>query len=217
LGVVPVVAGSNEWVALSARQGRRGAERPVLVGSDSAGVRSLTTAGAGLWRWSLRGGAAREGYRTLIAAGSEWLLGAAERRRRLLLTSNTVVARGEPVVFRWSEDSIPDSLVVSFARDDGEDDRRAVLRFDGDGIALYRTPPGVYRWSMTPGTAARGIVVVENYSPEFAPRSVWAPESRAAGARKQAERYAREHWWLFVVAILAFTGEWAWRYRRGLP
>jgi len=27
----------------------------------------------------------------------------------------------------------------------------------------------------------------------------------------------RDRWWLFAVAIAAFTAEWAWRRREGLP
>jgi len=32
-----------------------------------------------------------------------------------------------------------------------------------------------------------------------------------------SERFVRQRWWLFVIAILAFAAEWGWRLRRGLP
>ncbi len=216
LGLVPLVARSNEWVALTARQGRRGPERPVLIGRDSAGIRTLTTAGAGMWRWGFRGGAAREAYRALLATGSDWLLGSSALRRRVALSSSPTVARGEPIVFRWAGDSVPDSLAVRFTGDAGSD-TTSMLRFGTDGVALFAGPPDVYRWSVVDNPQLRGVAVVENYSPEFAPRRVWMPPAGEGTILRLVERYARESWWLFVFAVVAFAGEWAWRYRCGLP
>ena len=56
-GIVPFVAVGSEWVAMTGRRARRGVDRPLLIGRDSSGGRRLTTAGHGLWRWVLRGGA----------------------------------------------------------------------------------------------------------------------------------------------------------------
>ena len=78
-GVVELPADSNDIVVLTARLGRRGVSRPVTLVRDSAGVRSATVAGTGLWRWGFRGGAAAEAYRSLVAAIADWLLSDAVR------------------------------------------------------------------------------------------------------------------------------------------
>ena len=216
-GLMPLASGRGEWVAVSARRGRRGAERPVLVGKDSAGVRELTTAGAGLWRWRFRGGAAREAYRALLAAGTDWLLGSEVVRRPGVLTSSSVVVRGQPIMFRWVRDSVPDSLTVTISRDGAGDEISATLRFDGEGNAVYQLPPGVYRWFAPTAGGVRGLTVVEQYSDEYHPRMVTTLGNGGAAALTLIERYARENWWLFAIVVLALTGEWAWRHRRGLP
>ena len=213
-GIVPLSPGGSEWVALTARQGRRGAERPVLVGRDSAGMRGLTTAGAGLWRWRFRGGAAREAYRAVLAAGVDWLLADEGGGGRAPLTAVGVVERGNPIVFRWRGDSIPDSVVVSVTGDDST--RDATLRFDAAGAAMLSLDPGRYRWVVS-AAGARGLAVVEPYSAEYVPRPVLEVAGVASEAYTLLERYPREWWWLFLVVIVAFAGEWAWRWRRGLP
>ena len=45
---------------------------------------------------------------------------------------------------------------------------------------------------------------------------VVAPQPGATGGRL-AGVALRDRWWLFVAAIAAFAGEWAWRRRQGLP
>ncbi len=215
-GLVPLVPGPREWVALGARQGRRGPERPVLIGKDSAGIRTLTTTGAGLWRWGFRGGAPREAYRTLLAAGSDWLLGSNALRRQIPLSSSPTVGRGEPVVFRRSGDAVPDSIEIRLSRE-GAADTTVALWFASDSLALYHGPPGVYRWAAVGNPRLSGVSVIEEYSAEYQPRRVWIPEGDGGTIVRLVQRYAREYWWLFVFAVVAFAGEWAWRYRRGLP
>ncbi len=217
-GVIPLVPAADEWVVLTARRGRRGAERAVLLGSDSAGVRRLVTAGAGLWRWSFRGGAAREAYRAVLAAGVDWLLGSEVVRRRAVLSASPVVVRGDPTVFRWTGDSIPDSLTVSFAPESGSNTITATLRFDASGVATWLLDPGVYAWS-TPTLTPRlsGQSVVERYSDEYHPRPVTIRSESAGLGTTLVERFAREKWWLFVIVVAAFAVEWALRHRRGLP
>jgi hypothetical protein len=212
-GVVPLAPSRGEWVALTARRGRRGAERPVLVGTDTAGQRELTTAGAGVWRWAFRGGAAAEAYRALVAAGVDWLLASEVPARQVSLTTADVTMRGTPVVFRWRGDSPPDSLAVTLEA--GEETQTVTLRFDADGVALVLLEPGVYAWSTPAAPGAGGIAVVEPYSDEFAPRPVTRLTAGAAGFM-WVETYARERWWLFLMALVAFAAEWAWRQRRGL-
>jgi hypothetical protein len=65
---------SAGWTGLSAQQDRRGRSLPVIVGSVHAGRRTITVAATGLWRWATKGGVAAEGYRSLVAAATDWLL-----------------------------------------------------------------------------------------------------------------------------------------------
>jgi len=215
VGLVPMVSADDEWVALSARLARRGAERPVLLGRDSAGMRTLTVTGEGLWRWALRGGASREAYRAVLASGLDWLLGGGRVAAPSPVTVTEVVPRGTPVAFQFTGDSVPDSLRVSLTT--GSATRALTLRFDADGRALVWLAPGAYRWSLREGRQAAGAFVVEEYSNEFPPR----PVSLTAGGGRLpavlAARYARQRPWLVAIVIMALAAEWIWRYRRGLP
>ena len=217
LGLALQPSDRSGWTAISARQGRRGAERPVLLGHDSAGVRSLLTLGTGWWRWRLRGGAAREAYRAILAAGIDWLLGSEPPRSDVRLIANTVVSRGEPVVFQWVGDSVPDSLTVTVTREGYEDVATYLTRFDSHGAALLSLPPGVYRWLAPDVDGIRGVAVVEEYSNEYHPRTVVALAGGDSVGMTLFERYARDNWWLYVIVVVALTVEWAWRHRRGLP
>ena len=60
--------------------------------SRPSAARSVT--GAGLWRWSSQGGVAREGYRALTAAVTDWLLGDTERRAPALAAQRDSLAHG---------------------------------------------------------------------------------------------------------------------------
>jgi hypothetical protein len=214
-GIVPFVAGGTEWVAITGRRARRGVDRPILVGRDSSGTRRLTTAGLGLWRWVLRGGAARETYRAVVAAGTDWLLRTGTVQARAPLTAEAVAQRGEPVVFRWTGEDIPDSTVVSLA---GADSTVSVtLRYDPRGTAMVLLEPGVYRWDAPGVQNASGIAVVEEYSDEYHPRGVTLGAGLGESRLHLMMRRAREAWWLFLIAMAAFITEWGWRQRRGLP
>jgi hypothetical protein len=216
LGVVPVVPTEAQWVALSAQVGRRGGERPLVLGGDSAGMRVLTTAGEGLWRWALRGGAAREAYRSILAGGLDWLLGTGSQGGPPILTASAAVPRGTPVLFRMAGDSLPDSLRIEVT--DGRVARGMALHFDPQGTARVWLPPGAYRWS-APRPAASGAFVVEEYSDEFPPRPVTVSVSGGGSALRTGMglTYARQRPWYFGVVLLALVGEWIWRHRRGLP
>ncbi|MBI4502645.1 MAG: hypothetical protein HY700_15980 [Gemmatimonadetes bacterium] len=213
--LVPMVVAAGDWVGLRAKLSRRGAERPVLVGRDSAGNRMATTAADGLYRWGLRGGAAREAYRAVIAGTVDWLLGADAIRRTTSLTSSEVVARGMPLAFHWTRDPIPDSAVVRLSR--GDTSLVSILRFDTDAMTRLAVPPGVWHWSVLNGAERGGTAVVEEYSDEFRMRPVTLNPSTSGEWYSTIELRPREWWWLFVVAVIAFCGEWAWRLRRGLP
>jgi hypothetical protein len=217
LGLLPLARETDGWVAVTARLGRRGVEQPVLVGSDSAGVRKLTTAGAGLWRWAFRGGAPREAYRALLAAGVDWLLGAEGDPTVHGVRATTVAVRDEPVVFEWLEGAAPDSAVLEVVPLSGGSESTAVLRFDSRGNALHVLPPGAYQWRVRGEPGARGMTVVERYSNEYLPRRVTTGSGTAGRAAALVERHARERWWLYVIVVLALAAEWIWRHERGLP
>lgn len=216
-GIVPFVVGEAEWVAVTGRRARRGVDRPVLIGRDSSGARRLTTAGSGLWRWILRGGAARETYRTFVAAGTDWLLQAGAAQSTAPLTAEQVTQRGVPVVFRWTADDIPDSTVVTLAVMDST--FTVTLRYDSRGTALVSLDPGVYRWNARVGGVrnAAGIAIVEEYSDEYHPREITWVAGVGEGGFQLIVRRARDVWWLFLIAMAALLCEWGWRQRRGLP
>ncbi len=214
-GIVPFVAVGAEWVAMTGRRARRGVDRPLLIGRDSGGVRRMTTAGLGLWRWVLRGGAAREAYRTVIAAGTDWLLQTGTVTTRSPLTADDVTQRGVPVVFRWTGSAIPDSTVVTFAGSDST--ITASLRYDSRGTAMILLEPGVYRWNAAGIRNAAGITVVEPYSDEYHLRALTLGAGTGEAGLQLIVQRAREAWWLFLIAMAAFLGEWGWRQRRGLP
>ena len=214
-GVRPLAPGDADWVGLAARSGRRGTERPVLVGRDSGGVRRLVTAGGGFWRWAFRGGAPREAYRAVVASGVDWLLGAAALREQALLTAAEVVPRGRGTAFRWTADSLPDSVVVHIT---GADTATVhALRFDGEGAASLDLDPGVYQWAAPDVAGAGGVIAVEGYSDEHRLHDPTIPPTEGGDAYVLVEVRPRDRWWWFAFAVLAFVGEWAWRLRRGLP
>lgn len=201
---------------LSARLGRRGVQRVVLAARDSAGRRDLVTTAEGLWRWAFRGGADREAYRALLAAGVEWLLRDVADGRTATIVAAATVTRDQPVPVRWMAGEIPaDSVTLSFAGPDSTLARR--IAFGADGVASVDLPVGVYRWRTEGTPDAAGVTVVEAFSPEFVPRAP-AVASAPAPAPSGGVRVAlRELWWVFGIAAFALVAEWAWRLRRGLP
>ena len=206
---------SGWQAALAARLGRRGAQRVVVAARDSAGRRELVTTAAGLWRWAFRGGHDREAYRTLLAAGVEWLLAGDRTGTVPVLLGEPVVARGIPVTFRWAgAGTPPDTVTLEVTGPASTVEYRIGL--GADRTAALPLAPGVYRWRLRGPVAAEGVVAVEEYSPEFVPRARVAPDPRPPALRT-ARVGLRELWWVFGIAMLALVAEWAWRLRRGLP
>ncbi len=214
VAVSPTTESDRVWVVLGARLGRRGPARPVVVARDSAPARSLVTAGEGLWRWALRGGAALEAYRTLLAAGTDWLLGSPVVRGRGRLSASEAVARGIPVVFQWLGDSAPPTVDVEVTGSDSV--WRMALALDAHGAAEASFEPGVYRWRTMRPAGATGLVVVESYSDEMHPAPVAAFAPGLVPVRRAAVG-VRASWWVFALAVGALVIEWGWRMRRGLP
>jgi hypothetical protein len=214
-GVVELPADSNATVVLTARLGRRGVSRPVALVRDSAGVRSVTVAGTGLWRWGFRGGAPAEAYRSLVAAIADWLLSDAAAGKERFGPVSEAVPQGMPLMWRWRGGGAPSATPITLETQAGS--RAVTLRFDAQGEALLRLVPGVYRWQAGDQGTERGMVAVEQYSDEWRPtRAVLAPQSGEAGDVRR-DVGARDLWWLYALAIAAFAAEWAWRRRQGLP
>jgi hypothetical protein len=212
--VLAATDGDRVWSVLAARLGRRGPGRPVVIAHDAVRSRLLVTQADGLWRWALRGGAALEGYRALLAAGTDWLLGSPQVRGHGRLRAAEVVSRGLPVVFQWLGDSAPAAVDVDLTGPDST--WRVTLALDGNGAAQTHLEPGVYHWRAAGPAAASGIVIVEPYSDEWHPGPVTASGQRAVPVQRAAVG-VRALWWVFAVAIGALLVEWGWRIRRGLP
>ncbi len=210
---LPVAA--DAAVLLTARLARRGPPRPLALVRDSSGSRLATVTGSGLWRWGFRGGAAAEAYRALVAAVANWLLAEREgvgRDRFTPMAAETPA--GLPLAWRWAGRTPASSVPV--ALESGKTSISETLRFDADGRAELRLAPGVYRWRAV-GGPERGLVAVEWYSDEWRPAhaSIAAQAGQPGGSRRDVA--ARDQWWLFALAMVAFVGEWAWRRRQGLP
>jgi len=87
-------ADSTEWTAVAARLGRRGRAWPVIVGSEQGPHRMVRVLGSGLWRWASKGGVAAEGYRSLVAALTDWLLAEPAREGAALAARRDSLNRG---------------------------------------------------------------------------------------------------------------------------
>ena len=214
-GVVELPGDSLAIVLLTARLGRRGVARPIALVRDSAGARTATIAGSGLWRWGFRGGVSAEAYRSLVAAIADWLLSDAATGKDRFGPVTETVPQGMPLHWRWRGSSAPSALTIVLESASGT--REATLRFDAAGEGTLRLPPGTYRWRAGDQGSERGMVAVEQYSDE------WRPTPAVLGAQPgevgdvRRDVGARDLWWLYALAIAAFAVEWAWRRRQGLP
>ncbi len=214
-GVQPVTPDTSMIVALSASLGRRGVARPIVLLRERGGRRTATVTADGLWRWGFRGGASAEAYRALVAGLADWLIGergAGSRERAVPIT--LAVANGLPLGWRWTGTGEARDLAVQL--ESGAVLRTDTLRFDATGRAELRLPPGVYRYALA-GGPERGLVAVEIYSDEWRPGAATLRAQPGAAPARAESVGLRDRWWLFAVAILAFTAEWAWRRRQGLP
>ncbi len=202
-------------VALAARLARRGPARPILRLEERNGQRVATVTAAGLWRWAFRGGAAEEGYRSVVAALVDWLLGeqGAGRRERAVPEA-LEVPNGLPIVWRWTSPDGPRALAVTLRS--GDTTRTDTLRFDVAGRADLLLPPGVYRYALS-GGPEHGVIAVETYSDEWPPRAPALSSQPGEATARVASVGMRDRWWLFVIATLALATEWALRRRQGLP
>jgi hypothetical protein len=209
-------ANPTSTVALTARLARRGTARPILTLELRNGQRIATVTAAGLWRWAFRGGAAEEGYRSVVAALVDWLLSeqAGGARRERAIPELLEVPNGLPIVWRWTSPDSSRALAVTLRSTDTT--RTDTLRFDAAGRAALLLPRGIYRYALQ-GGAEQGVVAVETYSDEWLPRAAVLSSQPGDATARTASVGLRDRWWLFVIAILALATEWALRRRQGLP
>ena len=205
---------SSPAIALTARLARRGPPRAVIALSQRDGNRRATIAAGGLYRWAFRGGASAEAYRALVAGLTDWLLAGGTGSGERFLPVTTVTANGLPLQWRWTAAGEPRDVVLSLTTARGQ--RQDTLRFDAGGRAELWLPPGQYRYAAAEGPE-RGLVAVDTYSDEWRPAPVVVAPQPGATVGRLAGVALRDRWWLFVAAIAAFAGEWAWRRRQGLP
>lgn len=209
--LAPLLPAEGDWVALTAKEGRRGADRPVMIGREAGGRRTVTLAADGLWRWAFRGGSSEQAYRSWVAATLSWLVGGSTPGSAAALPVHGVVQQGRPVTFVWSGTGSARPVGIRWS---GAVTRVDTLRFDGAGVAAQWLPPGESRYALEGGGS--GVVGVEQYSDELLPhpRTLGAREGRAAAS--DGRRAARDQLWLFGIAVLALSAEWFQRRRLGL-
>jgi len=210
-GLAPL-ADTTGWIGLRAQAGRRGAARPALVGSERGGVRRVTIAAQGLWRWAFRGGSSEQAYRAMMAGLVDWLLAASDTGTAAIVPVQHVAAQGRDLAFR-STGSQPGPVAIRFQAESGEV-LQDTLRFDGAGRAAVRLPPGIYTYSLPTGNGGR--VAVEEWSEEWFPGPVRLSEAALGAAGPAPTSGLRERLWLFGLVILALSAEWFLRRRLGL-
>lgn len=211
--VLPMQPDSGGWVAMTAQNGRRGPERPVVMGSATARRREVTVAADGLWRWAFRGGSSEQGYRSWVAATASWLLGGADSITGRARPVRSVVTNQRPIVFQWLAAGRPAPLEIVWSSTGGT--QRDTLEFDGAGRASAWLPPGAYQYRLEGG--GNGLVAVEEYSDEWLPRPVTLTSREEVSVlASTAPSRARGWVWLFAVCVLGLAGEWLARRRLGL-
>jgi hypothetical protein len=210
--LTPITPAPSDWVALTARLGRRGAARPAVVGGVAGGVRRSIVAVDGLWRWTFRGGSSEQSYRTWVAATASWLLGGADSTLGAARPVRPVVANGRPLVFEWASAGAPKALGIAWSGAGAPQDD--TLRFDGSGHASVWLRPGVYHYRLASGGG--GTVAVETYSDELLPHPVMVAAHEARAPATRGQRSARDWPWLFAVCVAALAGEWVARRRLGM-
>jgi hypothetical protein len=212
-GAVSVPLGEDAWVGLTARQSRRGEDRPVLVARETGGRREVTIAASGMWNWAFRGGADAQAYRAVVSAALDWLLGERAVVRDPVRPVRNAVPLATPLAFARSDTAVG---LVPIRLTGPEGEVVDTLRFGPGGVAELRLPAGVYAYVLG-GGAGRGVVAVEEYSDEFRPRAVLLAGRSPPRIAATVARSARERVGLFALVLALLIGEWAWRRRRGLP
>jgi hypothetical protein len=210
--VMPIQPDSGGWIAVTAQNGRRGPERPVVMGKETGNRREVIIAADGLWRWAFRGGSSEQGYRSWVAATASWLLGGVDSITGKARPVRPVVANQRPIIFEWLAANRAGALEIVWTSETGT--RRDTLRFDGAGRANAWLPPGSYRYRLEGGGS--GVVAVEEYSDEWLPRSVALSEQAQGDVLASPVPSRARGWvWLFGLCVLGLAIEWLARRRLG--
>lgn len=204
---------TGEWVGLTVQLGRRGAERPVMVGKQLARRREIVIGADGLWRWGFRGGPSADVYRALVAAAVSWLLAEPDMGNSEARLLQRVTEQGMPLIFERTSDSLA-VLPVTFEQQGQV--RRDTLRFGGDGRASIWLPPGTYRYQLAGPGGGTGLAAVDGWSREWLPRAAVISSRAIPAAGAGARHSARQSAWLYLLVLLALAGEWLARRRLGL-
>lgn len=210
--ITPAEPGAGDWIGLGAQLGRRGADRPILIGRVRGGRREVMTAADGLWRWRFHGGSSEQAYRALVASTISWLLAGADSAVGKARPIRPVVANGRPVLFEWTGQGAAVPVAVTLRGDGGA--RLDTLRFDGAGRAELWLPPGQYRYELAGG--GTGLVVIDRWSEEWLPRRAVLTDREIPALALEGVTSTRRWIWLFFLAIAGLGGEWLARRRLGL-
>lgn len=211
-GLAPVTAGPGTWTGLTGRASRRGAARPVMIGTEQGGRREVIIGAQGLWRWAFRGGSSEQAYRSLVAGTVDWLLGGQDSTTQPVSPIRHVVPNGIEVAFE-SRQLVPEPVEIRFESPEGPV-RVDTLRFDGAGRAAVRLEPGTYLYTLPAGGG--GTVAVEEWSDEWFPRAASVSEVEAVVVASSSGRALRDRIWWFGVILAALSLEWFLRRRLGL-
>jgi hypothetical protein len=212
IALTAIQPSAGEWVALHAQLGRRGPQRPAIIGRQDGRVRRVTVAVEGLWRWPFRGGSSEQSYRSWVAATASWLLASTDPSEGVARPIQAVVPNGRPIIFEWLGAGPPVAQPVVWSSRAGQ--TSDTLEFGGDGRATVWLPAGEYRYRL--GGGASGLAAVEQYSEELLPRPVVLEARAGRNTRSGARSTARDWLWLFALCVLALSGEWLARRRLGL-
>lgn len=210
--ITPVEPATGDWIGLTAQASRRGADRPIMIGQVSGGVRRVTTAADGLWRWAFRGGSSEQAYRSLVAGTLSWLLGAADSTTGKARVVRPVVANGRPVLFEWSGSGAPVPVGITVVT--AGVTTRDTLRFDGNGRASLWLPVGRHGYQVEGGGG--GSLAVEEWSEEWLPRPAVLENRDAPSIASTGFTSSRGWIWLFGLCIAALALEWFFRRKLGL-
>lgn len=209
------------WAALTGGRTPRGGNAPLVVAITANGRRSALALGTGYWRWSFRGGQARDAYVRLWSALAGWLVqGDAQVAASAIRPVQRTIPRGARMQFVAPGVSA-DSLVLTM------NGKRSTLQLQQDTATGAALPAGHYNYDVRAFAggkevaAARGPLTVESYSPEFIRRradlSVF--KSGVAALQRPDERAGRRlhsYSWLYVLLVTLFAAEWILRRRWGL-
>ena len=200
------------WIGAVARQAKRGTAVPMISGREGPAGRTVMIGADGLYRWSFRGGASDQVWRSMIAAATSWLLASPESDGSRARPVVPVTQRGRAVRFRWTGHGVAVPVVIALS--DGAVARTDTLRFDGSGEAAVVLGPGRYHYTLAGG--GQGAVGVEPFADEIVPSAVTLGEQVATALPAAPRRSLRELLPLFLLALAGFGSEWMLRRRLGL-